>query len=48
MCINEKEYGPVFEPGKYYIKIAYYYDDMQRDKVEVLGDEIYEVTMEKR
>ena len=48
MCINAKEYGPVFEPGKYYIKIAYYYDDMQRDKVEVLGDEIYEVTMEKR
>ena len=48
MCINAKEYGPVFEPGKYYIKIAYYYDDMQRDKVEVLSDEIYEVTMEKR
>lgn len=47
-CSNVKEYGPVFEPGKYYIKIAYYYDDMQRDKVEVLSDEIYEVTMEKR
>ena len=48
MCLNTKEDGPVFEPGTYYIKIAYYYDDMQRDKVEVLGDEIYEVTMEKR
>lgn len=46
MCFNSD--GPVFEPGKYYIKIAYYYDDMQRDKVEVLSDEIYEVTMEKR
>lgn len=47
-CSNMKEYGPVFEPGTYYIKIAYYYYDMQQNKVEVLGDEIYEVTMEKR
>lgn len=48
MCINAKEDGPFFEPGTYYIKIAYYYYDMQQYKVEVLGDEIYEVTMEKR
>ena len=46
MCLNSD--GPVFEPGTYYIKIAYYYDDMQQNQVEVLGDEIYEVTMEKR
>ena len=46
MCLNSD--GPVFEPGTYYIKIAYYYYDMQQNKVEVLGDEIYEVTMEKR
>lgn len=46
MCPNTD--GSVFEPGTYYIKIAYYYDDMQQNQVEVLGDEIYEVTMEKR
>lgn len=47
ICSNGKESG-YFEPGTYYIKIAYYYYDMQQNKVEVLGDEIYEVTMEKR